>query len=565
MNAGLRVIIAAGVIGGLLGGVALDRLVLHRADRGAQAFDLEHARKHLEPGYVCPMHPEIRSDKPGTCPICGMKLVEAKLDMVDAAADESEVRISPDVVNNLGVRTVPVVRKTIVRRVETPGFIQQIRKGEQSQIKAPFKGTVKKILFEPDHWYEPGTALIELESDELLQAEQRHLELLAATPAGSTEAGSATASTSPADTAAGRSDVVDTAPGTTEPAEDATNEEQGTGVLNAEQRQRLQAMGLNDDAIDEMEKAMSAEMKASMSGKEEDKAAVAAAAERFGKLVGSRAADSNNIVDHDVTDENSGGTEPGADAMTGVAKVAGNLVKPAAAPAPVVTLDDSRRNLYRLGLRPEDIHALEQDGTPSPVLVVYANKPGKIMDQKIKEGDVVEPGEFLFRIGGQVRVTVLANAFQRDAAWITTGMRADITIPHVSGDVWPGIVNEGSISINPNSQNIGIKLGFSVPFDKVRQNLYVVGTVYGKASENVLSVPVDAVIRTESQERVILSLGDGRYRPVKVSTGVEGNGDIEITAGLNEGDEVVARGQFLIDSESSLQSDFRRLGGDQPR
>ena len=28
--------------------------------------------------YTCPMHPEVQSDAPGTCPICGMKLVPVK-------------------------------------------------------------------------------------------------------------------------------------------------------------------------------------------------------------------------------------------------------------------------------------------------------------------------------------------------------------------------------------------------------------------------------------------------------------------------------------------------------
>ena len=45
----------------------------------AEASDdtaLEHAMKHLDPTYICPMHPQITSDEPGNCPICGMNLVE---------------------------------------------------------------------------------------------------------------------------------------------------------------------------------------------------------------------------------------------------------------------------------------------------------------------------------------------------------------------------------------------------------------------------------------------------------------------------------------------------------
>ena len=37
---------------------------------------LEHAKKHLDSKYVCPMHSEIVSDKPGRCSICGMFLVD---------------------------------------------------------------------------------------------------------------------------------------------------------------------------------------------------------------------------------------------------------------------------------------------------------------------------------------------------------------------------------------------------------------------------------------------------------------------------------------------------------
>jgi len=40
-----------------------------------QAVESKTAEKIV---YTCTMHPEVHSDKPGDCPICGMPLVEQK-------------------------------------------------------------------------------------------------------------------------------------------------------------------------------------------------------------------------------------------------------------------------------------------------------------------------------------------------------------------------------------------------------------------------------------------------------------------------------------------------------
>jgi Cu(I)/Ag(I) efflux system membrane fusion protein len=40
---------------------------------------IEHAKKHLDSKYVCPMHPEVVSDEPGRCPTCGMFLVKKEV------------------------------------------------------------------------------------------------------------------------------------------------------------------------------------------------------------------------------------------------------------------------------------------------------------------------------------------------------------------------------------------------------------------------------------------------------------------------------------------------------
>ena len=547
-----RLILLIAVVAGLLGGIAVERFMLAGGQEAAGDLDIEHARKHLDPTYVCPMHAEIVSKEPSSCPICGMDLVPVKEDETEIEDDgRPVVTISSTVMSNIGVRTAPVTRKTLTRRIEAPGFVTRIHKGKQSRFRSRVAGTVIALLFEEGQWYEPGAPLLELESQELLEAQQLHLELLAAAPEETT--GDAEASSAPVDDESVSSENIEEAD-----TDDVDEDEAGT-ALPMEQRQRLAEMGLSDEAIKEMESAMALSRQAQMSGTELSDAEKKAIADKISGLTGSEVSTDESVAaaaSEDEPADDDAESEIDPDAETAQAK---DDATEAALPA---TLEESRKRLLRLGMLQAAIDQLEESAEPSDKLILYAHHAGKIMDLSVSEGDEVEAGDLLFRLGGQVRVNVLANAFQRDAAWIKTGQRVEIRMPHVSGVVWPGVVNQGVVSINPNSQNIGIALAFTAPFDKVKANLYVIGTIFGTAREDVLAVPSDAVIRTEGEERVIRVLGDGRFQPVSVSTGITAGGEVEITAGLEAGDEIVTRAQFLIDSESSLKAGFRRLGGE---
>jgi Cu(I)/Ag(I) efflux system membrane fusion protein len=81
-------------------------------------------------------------------------------------------------------------------------------------------------------------------------------------------------------------------------------------------------------------------------------------------------------------------------------------------------------------------------------------------------------------------------------------------------------------------------------------------------------VPSEAVIRTGAQNRVVLALGEGKFKSVEVSIGnvfeTAAGRYTEILSGLMDGDKVVTSAQFLLDSESSISSDFMRIGGELP-
>lgn len=74
-----------------------------------------------------------------------------------------------------------------------------------------------------------------------------------------------------------------------------------------------------------------------------------------------------------------------------------------------------------------------------------------------------------------------------------------------------------------------------------------------QSEAGVLSVSNSAILRDSSGTHVIAALGDGKFRGQNVTIGEVAHGRTEVLSGLNDGDEVVTRAQFMIDSESSLQ------------
>ena len=124
-TATLALLLALGLVAGC-GQQASDNVsepVVAAADDTAA----EHALKHADPLYRCPMHPEVVRDEPGTCPICGMQLVLVPPDDDSvAASDASEdagVKLSAAVVQRLGVRTEAAQRGELRRELETVGYV----------------------------------------------------------------------------------------------------------------------------------------------------------------------------------------------------------------------------------------------------------------------------------------------------------------------------------------------------------------------------------------------------------------------------------------------------------
>jgi Cu(I)/Ag(I) efflux system membrane fusion protein len=130
--------------------------------------------------------------------------------------------------------------------------------------------------------------------------------------------------------------------------------------------------------------------------------------------------------------------------------------------------------------------------------------------------------------------------------------------------LWQGQVEYIYPALDAKTRSLKVRLEFDNPGEELKPAMYADVVIEGPAKPGVLTIPREALIRTGRSERVVLALGDGRFRSVEVVSGMEADGSVEILEGLDDGAEVVVSAQFLIDSESSLKASFIRMDDAEP-
>lgn len=216
--------------------------------------------------------------------------------------------------------------------------------------------------------------------------------------------------------------------------------------------------------------------------------------------------------------------------------------------------------LSEMGLTPEQIAGLQAGERPEMPAEVHAFEDGFIYTRRGHIGETVHTGFTVFNVGGNYRVIeVTAEIFERQWGWVEQGQKARMTVRGLPGTVFEGEVVRVEPPVGYTTRSLEVGLKFKTDNPELSQSMFAHVSISGQPRNNVLIVPTDSVIRTGEGDRVVLVRGQNRFQPVPVVAGEEAGGMIEIRSGLRAGDQVVASGQFLIDSESNLLAGFRRL------
>lgn len=215
--------------------------------------------------------------------------------------------------------------------------------------------------------------------------------------------------------------------------------------------------------------------------------------------------------------------------------------------------------LRALNLSAGTIARIKRDRKILQTVTFYAPAEGVVDDFTVREGFYVKPGMTLMSIGNLDEVWVEAEVFERQASLVEQGLPVSMTLDYLPGREWTGQVDYVYPTLDPKTRTLRVRLRFANPDHALKPNMFAAIGIHKESADQVLSVPREAVIRGGQSDRVVLALGEGRYKSVAVNTGRSDNQRIEILSGLNQGEAVVTSAQFLLDSESSKTSDFKRM------
>lgn len=159
----------------LAGGVFLGWLLFGDSENHD---DSVHNHAEAEPQvWTCSMHPQIRQDKPGKCPLCAMDLIPLKTTgMTGKTADPDEIALSKEAMALADIQTTKVVKGNPVKDIHLYGTIQVDERLSRSQT-SHIGGRIEKLFVNfTGETVRQGQVIASVYSPELLTAQQELLE-----------------------------------------------------------------------------------------------------------------------------------------------------------------------------------------------------------------------------------------------------------------------------------------------------------------------------------------------------------------------------------------------------
>lgn len=228
-----------------------------------------------------------------------------------------------------------------------------------------------------------------------------------------------------------------------------------------------------------------------------------------------------------------------------------------------VLVDAARERLRLLDVPSRTLEELEQTRRPTRAVVLAAPVSGTLTSREVYEGMKVEPGMELLTVADFSTVWIEASFYEFEARGLSEGQPADLRLPYDPSVALSGEIDFIYPYLDDATRTVRARLVFANDFGLLKPGMYADVTVRIDQGE-ALTIPDNAILDTGERQIVFVHRGGGDFEPRAVEVGARSGGLAQIHDGLAEGEDVVVRANFLLDSESRIRAALAGMGATTP-
>lgn len=204
--------------------------------------------------------------------------------------------------------------------------------------------------------------------------------------------------------------------------------------------------------------------------------------------------------------------------------------------------------LKLLGIGQAAIDLLREKGTLQPHAAVVSTQAGVVIERKVSNGQVAQPGDPLFTVADLGNVWVVGALPEQTARTVQVGQRVDIEVPALVGRQLSGKIVYVGDTVSPETRTVPIRTQVDNPQRDLKPQMLATMRIRGEAVRQLV-VPQEAVVRENERDHVYVRLADGSYRYTEVELAPAQNEQRPVLKGLSAGTPVVVQGAFHLHNE----------------
>jgi cobalt-zinc-cadmium efflux system membrane fusion protein len=212
-------------------------------------------------------------------------------------------------------------------------------------------------------------------------------------------------------------------------------------------------------------------------------------------------------------------------------------------------LTAARRHLLILGLKESDIDALVSKPGLAAVFSLTSPIAGIVVERNATIGATVGADANLFKIIDLSRVWIDANVFEKDLERVRRGQEVKVLVPAFPESSFSGRVILINSVVDPETRSVKVRTEVPNPDGRLKPDMFANVQIITDLRRAAISIPQSAVLDDGGKTVVFVADGNG-YKKRAVITGIQSSDRIEIRDGLNAGDKVVVKGNYLLLQQS---------------